>query len=101
MHITKVFEKGNSIYMQNSFRNLNNDLSEPTSPDFSIYNGSGTKVTDAATLGGPFKRKTGVWYFRWTPTTVGDYYVVWTGTVESMPVTFRRPFRVIETTKVY
>jgi len=93
LHTTRTFELGNTIYFECLYRNINGYPSDPQDPTWTIKNIKGTTVNSGA----PLKRKDGVWYCFWTPATVGDYILIFSGTIEENPVTVRKPFKIIET----
>lgn len=103
MHTIKQFELGNTIYLEVKFRNLNSDLADPVNPQFKIYTAAGDLVIDSTIdiTYGPWKRANGIWYTKWTSSIVGDYYIEWTGEEETRPVVFRKPFKVVHTTKKF
>jgi len=93
LHTTKTFENGNTIYFECLYRAINGELTDPTSPAWVIENIRG--VEEAS--GGPLKREDGVWYFFWTPSTVGDYVLTFSGTIESNTVLIKKKFKIIDT----
>ncbi len=93
LHITKTFEKSNTIYFECVYRAIDGELTDPSSPAWVIKNILGVTVDS----GGPLKREDGVWYFFWTPVTVGDYILVFSGTIDGNAVAIRRKFKIVET----
>lgn len=97
---TKSFEIGNTIYFECTYRNAMRTLADPDSPNWSIYNSKGTEQASGDTEGGPFKKSTGLWYIFWTSSSVGDYILEFTGSMNSYPVKIRRPFKVKKTSTI-
>lgn len=93
LHITKTFENGNTIYFECVYRAIDGTPTDPTTPSWIIKTIKG--VTEAS--GGPLKREDGVWYFFWTPSTVGDYVLTFGGTIESNTIVIKKKFKVVDT----
>ncbi len=90
---TKKFELGNTVYFECVYQGADGSLSDPTLPTWKIINTKGTTVDS----GSPNKRKDGIWYFFWTPTTTGDYILEFAGTIDDSAVLIRKKFKVIQT----
>lgn len=92
---TKKFEFGNTAYFECSFRNQLSQLEDPTNPIYEIFNVKGESVTSGSLT----KKSTGLFYFFWTPTALGDFIVQFKGTLDSDTYlsTIRKKFKVIKT----
>ena len=93
LHTTKTYEIGNIVYFECFYRNMNGFPADPLDATWTIKNGKGVTVAS----GSPNKRQLGYWYCFWTPATVGDYILIFSGTIEDNPVTIRRRLKIIET----
>ena len=93
LHTTKTYEIGNTIYFECFYRNINGYPADPLDAVWTIKNAKGVIVA----TGNPNKRQDGIWYFFWTPITIGDYILTFTGSIEDNVVAVRRKFKVIET----
>ena len=95
MRILKEFEKGNTIYFEVEFRNVNAKLWDPQSgsPRYSITNLQGLEIVTGPLL----KRDIGFWYAFYVPSSVGTFTISFTGTIEDSDVIIKRKFRVVET----
>lgn len=92
---TKKFESGNTVYFECTFRNQLSQLEDPTNPTWQIQD-----IKDATIASGSLtKKSTGVFYFFWTATTIGDFIALFQGTLDSgtYAAVIRRPFKVVRT----
>jgi len=93
IHTTKTYEIGNTVYFECFYRNMNGFPADPDDATWTIKNGKGVIVAS----GSPNKRSSGHWYCFWAPATVGDYILIFGGTIEDNAVTIRKKLKVIET----
>jgi len=89
----RKFEKGNTTYFECYFRSMSSDLKDPDNPVYRIYDIRGNVVAS----GTPSKKSTGLYFVYWTPVSVGDYVIEFSGIIDSHEVKFRATFKVIET----
>lgn len=92
LHTTKKFEKDNAIYFECVFRAIDGTLTDPTGATWTVKDIKGATIETGEAL----KREDGVWYCFHTPTTVGDYILIFTGTIDTNTVTIRKKFKVVE-----
>lgn len=90
---TKTFEKDNTVYFEVKYRNSNSQLIDPGSPTYSIEDSKGIEQTS----GTPTEKSTGIYFFYWTPTSTGDYVVIFSGLIQNYSATIRKKFKVVET----
>ena len=93
LHTTKTYEIGNTIYFECFYRNINGYPADPLDATWTIKNSKGATVAS----GNPLKKSNGFWYCFWTPDTVGDYILIFAGTIEASAVLIRKKLKVIET----
>lgn len=93
LHLIKEFENNNTILFQGKFANSDGILYNATTPTYIIKDLQGNNIA----TGSLTKYSTGIYYFQWTPTIVGEYLLIFSGTVNSNLVTIRKKVRVIET----
>lgn len=62
---------GDTVKISNEYRDLDGNLTDPTSPIVTITNPQGTITINAAT---PTKESTGVYIYNYAPTEVGGYW---------------------------
>lgn len=89
----KKFENGNTAYFECSFKNLDQLLVEPVSPNYSILNLRGELVQS----GVPTLVVTGIYGVYFTPDETGEYVIEFTATIEDKPVLHRLKFKVYRT----
>jgi len=89
---TRRFRNDNTIYFEASFRKADGTLSDAVTPAYLIENSKGTSQAS----GTPTKKSTGIYYFFYTPDTVGDFVVEFSGTIETLAAVMRKKFKIYE-----
>ncbi|MCK4307312.1 hypothetical protein KAW50_03680 [candidate division WOR-3 bacterium] len=91
--LTKTFQKDNTAYFECYYRDMQSFKKDPVNPTYVILDIRGNVVTS----GIPSKKATGIFYFFWTPTSEGDYLLIFGGSVSGYSVKLRRKFKVVRT----
>jgi|GEM_PF-2253989 hypothetical protein len=95
-HTTKTLQKGNTVYLECIFRNMNGEATDPYPiPTYSITKESG----DEAASGSLQKRKEGYFGTYFTPTEIGEYEITYSGEVDEKVVQLKSNFKVVNTAK--
>lgn len=89
---TKTFENNNTIYFEATFRKANGALSDVITPTYLVENSRGTSQSS----GTPTKKTTGIYYVFYTPDTVGDFEIQFSGTIETYTATMRKKFKIVD-----
>lgn len=92
LDILKKFHINDSIYFECLYRNINGFPTDPANPAWTIKNKQGSTVNS----GVPYKKADGIWYFFWTPSQVGQYTLIFSGSIEGNSVIIRKVFKVVE-----
>jgi len=83
---------GDTIKLQNIYKDLDGNNTDPASPTVTITDPNGTVTVNAAT---PTQSATGIYYYNYAPTEVGGFWkAVFGGTVESLPTTWPKRWEV-------
>ena len=85
-----IFETGNTIHFRCEYRNILDELTDPTEPSYNIYDAQGTSIAS----GTPTKDKTGIYYVYKTIDTEGTYIIEFSGKIANHPVKVRKIFKV-------
>ena len=94
IHTTKTIQKGNTVYLECIFRDLNGTPTDTDSaPAYSILTESGS----SAASGYLVKRKVGYYGTYYTPGAIGEYQIAYTGTVDGKVVVLKSNFKVVTT----
>jgi hypothetical protein len=92
IHTTKEIQKGNTVYLECIFRDMNGVAVDPsTTPQYSILSESGSTIT----TGYLTKRKDGYYGTYYAPSAIGEYQIAYTGTVDGKVVVLKSNFKVI------
>jgi len=90
IELAKGFENKNTIQFTCTYRALDQRISDPSGPAYSVYNIKNQVVQS----GEPVRISEGVYGFYFTPTKTGEYVVEFTGGVDSKSLKQRKKFSV-------
>jgi hypothetical protein len=76
----QVFQKGNTFRLKITCKDFSETLTDPTVLNLKVYDSTGTAVLTKA-IGDLVHASTGVYYYDWSYTTLGDYVYEFSGTL--------------------
>ena len=89
-----IFETGNTIHFRCEYRNILDELTDPSDPEYNIYDAQGNSIAS----GTPIKDTTGVYIVYETINSEGTYIIEFTGKIANHSVKARKVFKVETTT---